>query len=219
VSLRFCFCFLDASRYASPQKPRRLTLAPFFRLRTRRGESASSFPSQSSGSRVSPRPSVQVSRSILTLRLVLSFARCRSIYYADQIAQVVVSAGFLVKIVLNIFESARTGRSKWSMTGLYMALIMALVIGTAIAAGGVALREFELRRVLFRRIADLLLLFLSVQFSFPSKYFRKIISYRICTLAESRSFTLAEHPSVDSFKRWSSFPLLSFQSYLLWSSS
>lgn len=94
--------------------------------------------------------------------------RCRSIYYADQIAQVIVSTGFLVKIVLNIFESSRTGRSKWVMAGLYSAPLAALVTGTAVSAGGVALREFESRRVpplLLPPSADSLLSFITVLFS------------------------------------------------------
>ncbi|KAL7410213.1 hypothetical protein BDY24DRAFT_400497 [Mrakia frigida] len=74
---------------------------------------------------------------------LFSIAKFRSIYYADQIAQVIVSTGFLVKIVLNIFESSRTGRSKWVMAGLYSAPLAALVTGTAVSAGGVALLLFS----------------------------------------------------------------------------
>jgi hypothetical protein len=104
----------------------------------------------------------------------------RSIYLADHVLQVVIFAALVLKMVLVVVASTKTGRSKWSMIGLYSAPMAALITAGAVAGGGAALRESWIPLGPFltadasRLCADLC--------SFPSQSF------------------LPRHPSAGSFK-------------------
>lgn len=65
----------------------------------------------------------------------------RSIYLADHILQVIIFAALVLKMVLVVVASTKTGRSRWSMIGLYSAPMAALITAGAVAGGGAALRE------------------------------------------------------------------------------